>query len=905
MDGQPARQTPAEQTRNSPYLRGDEVRTDSGPLLSVFGLQEILAKVRDAQTRLQMSAGEAPPTPPDIQTMFDNLHALANERSFRIERQPTSYYRHQAVQSDERIFQINRFYEQISAIGSTLEGDDAQQLLETVLRRIQFVRDQGSFIIHDLPTYFENGIEIISRSALGLDVEEALTALNNRERAILDAQLRTFRILNRPIQNVYYDLFNAAMPDPVYNVHQSLTNYVVNDQRDDYRRAQAWLRTYSDSKGVTYDRNLQTDIFSPDTMYILSYTLPPNPSIIWSLPRCGISNLMLNAAIGLPMGQYILPNSKIASVTITARITQNSPLSQVQATTATEAQMHDVRKIYLALMFPNQILLDIKTEPGHSVDQVVNSVAGVIGKIMFTYGPRLFNVTSRTAHILDRACSDFLTSYSQQNVRFNIRSRAPFDWTATLGTETFDGNRLRMDPISGRGYNGYRANDLRNEPTCYPHVSRRVCYTGYDSTDILDERFSGSEHMYPTLQEMMSALRVTGHTQERSYLYAMSQHHIVRFAYLNQIINRDLLSAFSLPDDLFNELTDRIPLDELTANGPIILDISMHSIWHAYKMRFLPTEHSSFQLIQPLIESIFSSQISVMKLNAVELRNFTIANPDSFPNLKAMDVWRAVYANMPESIRAMMDLAGQHWFITAYDCNKWMNNPEVQISIPYRCMSAAWRCLDDANTIMLTRDVYIHRTSIPELAIEDIEEFRRRAEFFTNVASDQPPAHQRVYLPVQAAIHRAGEGRFKIYLRALLDEGYYVRIGSGVRPLVLEIHNKLPSRDVLERLPYSYQTTKSDGPVAKFSFSTTGRVNGILIMYSADDHSTPDEMVNVNPTYCNTLVILKEMPFSRVETSSILNVVNRDLIAIKKKTRIYDLTEALTAGNRQAIPSTE
>nr|UBB38831.1 VP2 [Wongorr virus] len=899
-------QTAKQHTDASPYLRGDEVTKDTGPLLSVFGLQEILAKVRDAQARMRMSAGEQPPAPPDMLKLFELLKSMTEEKTFRIETKPPVYYDHVSTQSDERVFQINRLGEQISQIGDEDRSSDAKGLMQMVLQRVKKIRDDGSFIVHDLPTHYENGNQITDPSALGINVDAALRVFRPTHRMQLQRQLNAYAVENDDVDATRFDIYTAAMPEQIFRVHDALTAYVTQGQRAEFRQSIAWLQMYGDYKSITYDRNLMTDIFYPDTLYVLSYTLPPNPTLIWSVPRCGTANLLINAALGLPPGEYILPNQRIAAVTITSRITTTAPFSQLHATTATEAQMADVRKIYLALMFPNQILLDIKGEPGHAVDPVVRSVAGIIGKIMFSYGPRIFNITPRTARLLDRAASDYLTSLTDERRTIRRgRTGLPLDFVIEQGGRTFDANQLRMDPATGAGYNGWQCADIQRRQTPYPHVTRRVCYVGYDPEDILDERISGMDHEYAMFNLIMEALLRSGHAQERNYMNLMSQHHVVRFAYISQIINRDLLSAFTLPDTAFDELSDKIPLEEITPNGPIILDISYHSIWHAFRMRFLPTEQSPLVLYQPLIETIYSSQLAIMKLNANMLRDFTTANEESFPNMSIMDVWKVVCEELPPVMKTLLDLTGQYWFVNVRDYFQWIREPSTQNSLPMMLMEAAWECALEPSSIMFIRDAYVYRDPIPEPHVEDIELFRREAVYYTNIMDHQPPQDRRIFLPRSAAIQRAGEGRFHIMMRGMIDDGYYVRVGSVLRPVRFEIYTTLPTQETLSSVPYTYRTHKHEGPVACFDFTTAGLVRGFLILYAADDHSTADELVRLNPAFCNTAVVLSPIPFQRVDVNTILNVVQRRLLAVRKKILVCDLTSALIAGSRHAVPMPE
>nr|QWF36632.1 subcore-shell T2 protein [Mudumu virus] len=888
---------------SSPYLKGDEIMNDSGPILSVFGLQEILAKVRETQTRLQMTHSEGVPTPPDMQDLFGSLRDFADFVPFKILNKPPVFYKHIAAQSDTKVFRVNTFIEEMSKIGSPTTEDDAKDLMGVVLDRLKFIIEQGSFLLHDIPTHYDQLSEIVSVEALGVDFDAAFKAFRRVDVHFIETQLKDMVVMNSNVLPSKTDHFRAAMPYQVYKIHDTLTNYVIQGQNAEFKHSMLWLQQYGEAKLMEFSPQYLTDIFYSDTMYTLNYSLPVNPSLIWDVPRSHTTNLMVNAALGVPSGTYILPNAKIASVTITSRIVTTAPFGQMNATTPTESQMHDVRKIYLALMFPNQILLDLREEPGHNVDVIAQQVSAIVGKILFSYGPTLFNITAKMARLLDLAAHRYFTMTGEHSKRL-IRgaSNEPFDFRVTGFQNAFDANQLRSDPTTGQGFNGFNVNDVQVRPGPYPHVRRRICYAGYDSEDILDERLTGDGHRYANFDAMIQCLEMTGRIQEANYLNQMMQHHIVRFAYLNQIINCDLLSAFSMPDDMFFAVAERLKYAQVMKFPPIILDVSYHSIFHAFKMRFLPTDRPEFLAIQPLIESVYASELSIMKLNAQKLRDFTVAHSDSFPTQKNSDIWRVVTDRAAEPIKTLMNVTGQQWYVNVRDMYQWIDTIGVQQSLSYLLNVTAWELADDPVNLMFTSNVFACRQPIPEPAVEDIEMFRREAKFYTNLLDALPRTRDLVRVTRQTALERAGEGRLKASVRSWLDSGKYVKFGDLIRPLYFSVHTSLPDRSILENLPFTYDPEKSSGPIAKYSLNLNGGVYAYLMLYTAEDHSTPDEFTNVNPSYTNSVVFLPEKPFLRVEVNTLLTIIDKELLAIRKRVRIQDLTKALVAGSKYALP---
>ncbi len=887
---------------SNPYLSGTELKTDNGPLLSIFALQEILDKVRETQIRSQIAGAEIEAGTPDVKDLLTKLLSLKDIKGYKIVKKLPESFRYIPAQSEERVFRVNCFKEKISSIGENVTSDDAAALLEVVLQRVKFLREEGSFVLYDLETHYTNGNEIVNSDSLGLDIKGLFSSLTPARRYALQMQLEDFLVMNQWNERPLMDMFNGACDDALYRIHEALMAYLENGQIHAFKESLNWLRLYSESKNVTYDAGYLTDIFSSESVYCLSYTLPANPEVIWEVPRSSISNLILNAALGFPTGAYVAPTARIASVTVTSRITTNTPFAQLQSMVPTEATMSDVRKIYFALCFPNQVILDVRTEPGHQIDPIIQAVAGVFGKLMFSYGPRLFNITRRTAQLLDRGTAHYLQMMADDRRTITRgQSGDPLDFIIAQGARQFNCNQLSADADTGRGYNNSRTDSVRRRDTPYSHVSRRICYLGYDSEEVLDERYTGADYSFHLFEVLLEALLRAGHVAEKNYLQLINQHHVVRFAYINQIINRDLLSAFTMPDDKFVALADAIPNDIFTPEGPVVLDISYLSIWFAFKMRFLPSDRPMLMIQQPLIESVYASHLSLVKLAAKELMQFVDANPDNFYHIKASDVWKIVMKEMPESIYSVLDMIGQRNFITMRDVSNWIDSNLVQRSLLYECDVKAWEALGSPNDIMFVRDVFVHLEDIPEPVIDDIERFRREAYYYTNIMDALPPVESRVYMNRASMLVRAGEGRLKSAIRNMMDAGDYVKIGNSLRPLVLKFFESMPPQDVREAMPFIYNIEKTEGPMTKVSIVLGTKITGYVLLYSVTREYTPDQFVSYLSSKNLTNVVMNPLPFERVEANTALNVTNKTFMAYRKKVRIIDLTESLQSGTQLAV----
>nr|AXF35747.1 inner core protein [Wad Medani virus] len=902
----PETQYPATNTQplSAAYLQGDELKHDTGPLLSIFALQSVLEKVRAAQTALRNEGAEPDPVLPAIDTIFSALSDLANERGYRVEKHVPCSYRFHRTQSDTYFFQVDQMFEGIAAPRS-YSLDTSPELLSLVSDRIRQLRDAGSFILHAVPTRYIQGREVVGMEALGLDVDGLFKILDPRLRYQLQERLDQLIVLNQDFNDIFVDAYMAACPAPVYEVHRAVMGFVMRDHRQYYHRVMGWLNDYGEFKRVHHTRELLTDVFSPDTVYVQSFDVPADPNIIWEVPRSGVANLIINAALGVPSGAYIAPNPRLATVTIASRVTTTTPFGTILSMTPTEAQMNDVRKIYLALLFPNQILLEIRPEPGHQTDTVASAVAGILSKMMFSYGPRLFNVTPHAARMIDCACATFLQMAGDgRRVIRRGPTREPLDFQIVEGHAAFDANVLRADPATGRGFSSWHADAMGQGNTPYPHIRRRVFYLGYDPEDVIDERFSGDDFRYPLHDIICEALRISGHVAERNYIEAMRQHHVVRMAYINQVINRDLVSAFSLPDDRFDGLAANIPRDAKSADGPVVLDVSFLSIIHAFRLRFLPLSRPQRVIEQPLLESVYTSYLSVAKEAARSLQAFQNANNESFMDARPMDVWKAVYPRIPEPIRKILEMTGQHSFITGRDVDVWMGSQLMQPSLLLVAEQTAWRLAMDPQVIGFSREVYLHREIIPQHTLEDVAEFRRAAVYYTNVMDGRPPNDRRVVLSRNIMARNAGAGRLKLMLKGMLDNGMFIQTSAALRPLILSIHAGLPPHDVLSALPYVYRRATAEGPTARVELSLVHPAQIYYILFEADELSFPDELTSLTPTYSLVKVALDEPPVRRVDFECALAAINRDFHSIRSKVRILDLAGVLRSGSQFSIPST-
>nr|P35934.1 RecName: Full=Structural core protein VP2 [Broadhaven virus] len=897
-------QTERQQNNSSPYLRGDEVHDDPGIALSVFALQEIIRKVRESQTSLRNEGREVNPAPPEIEQIFSALRHLRDERPYRIERTLPTYYRFESSQSQERFFRVDSHFERIAAPVDNATLEEPARLMSLVSRRVDAIRDAGSFLLYNAPTHFVDGREIIDADGLGVDVSGPASPRRAEGASPATRQIDQLTVLNQDQEDTMVDTYPGACPDAVFRVHRALTAHVVHHQRDDYRNAMQWLQAYGEYKRIDFSRSLLTDVFSPDTVYIQSYHVPANPQLLWEVPRCGIPNLRAKRVLGVPHGTYITPNPRITSITIASRVTTTTSFAQLLGTIPTAAQMDDVRKIYLALMFPNQILLDIRSEPGHQVDVVAQSVAGVLGKLLFSYGPALFNITPHTPGPLIVHAP--LSCKWQPMIRRTIRhgpSGRPLDFVITQGQRAFDCNQLAQNPARGNGYAGWGVDAVGDHPTPYPHVRRRIQYLGYVPEDVIDERFCGDDLRYPLHQTMCEALAISGHVNERNYVEMMRHDHVVRFAHLSQVINRDLVSALSLPDERFNMLAAVFPRDATGPDGPLVLDISYMAIIHAFRLRFLPVSRPERIIYQPMLESVYASHLSLAKLHANNLQTFVTANSESFVEARPLDTWRAVYPRLPEPVRQIFDLTGQHSFVTGSDIGLWLRSPLVQDSLFLLCARTAWQAVDDPADIGFTRDVYIHRQPIPGYPLEDVRQFRRDAVYFTNMLEARPANGNRVILDRAIMQQRAGAGRLRMSIRELLDDGLFVQIGIALRPNYFEHPSRLPPEETLRALPFEYRARARNGPTARVTLQMLRPVSAFFMLYNADEQAFPDEMIDLVPKMSLVSLYIQQPPVERVSYDTALSVINRDFVSFRSRVRLMDLSAAFDAGSQYALPS--
>ncbi|AGX00989.1 inner core [Wallal virus] len=888
--------------RTAPYLVGEQVSTDDGPLLSLFALQEIMQKVRQNQAEYLAAARETDLSTPDVQKIIDGIKALIEIKFYRIEKKPPESFRHIVMQSYENFLRVDTYYERMSEIGETIDEEDPIKTYTTVLAKIRYLRDQGAFILHDVDTKDLRGMEIADPEILGVNIKDVMRVMTAEDRFMVQSVLDGSIIENGNVGDRDVDVYTGAMSDVIYRIYNRLQGYIEGVQLQELRNSIDWLARLGRRKKIAYERDFLTDFRRRDTIWIQTMTLPINVNVIWSVPRCGIANLIMNIATCVPTGEYVMANPRITSITLTQRITTTGPFSLMAGTTPTAMQMGDVRKIYLSLMFPGQIILDIKNDPAQRSDPTMRMVAGVVGHLMFTYGRRFTNITTNMAQQLDIALNDFLLY--MYNARIPVtygQTGLPLDFR--IGRIQYDCNQFRANAQTGTGYNGWAVNDVElRDPSPYDHVQRFIRYCDIDSREIIEPTTFGVNMQYHVYNEMMRMLVAAGKDQEAAYFRAMLPFHMVRFARLNQIINEDLLCAFSMPDDQFNALLPNLVQGIHDRTDPIVLEVSWISIWHAFNRSFDPTNRSELLPMVPLLESIYASQLSVMK---IDMRNLALLQrrfPDSLLSARPSHFWRVVLDNSPEAIRSLMDLSHSFSFVNVRDIMEWVNEPSLQDSLQLTLEREAWAIANDFEELMLISDVYMHRDMLPEPRLDDIKLFRREGFYYTNMLEGPPRIDQVVEYTYEVARLQANLGHFKSALRRIMDDNGWVRFQGALRSVKVKFYDARPPEEILSQIPYEYNVAEKGGLFyASIKYAKEATI--YYLIYNVEYSNTPDHLILINPTYTMTKIYMGKRIVERVRPGQLLAVLNKRMIAYKGKMRIMDITGALKVGTRLAAPT--
>ncbi|QIQ51175.1 VP3 [Letea virus] len=886
--------------KQPPYLVGSSVHNDSGPLLSVFALQEIMEKVRSAQQEMAGAALDVDAAPVDVIGIISEIKKLIDVKPYEIVNKIPTSYRHIVMQSEEIFLQISTYYEMMSEAAEDVNEFQPEAFYKMILKKIRKLRQEGAKVFYAIGTHDYRGMEIVNADMLGVDLTNVLPMLNTYDRQMVQIVLDRFLVTNALLANRRVDLFDVAMAEPLYRIYTRLQGYIEAGQEREFRLALEWLTKYGEAKRVEFSNQYITDFRRGDTIYLLTINMPPNPYVIWSVPRCGITNLIFNIALSLPMGEYILPNPRIASITLSQRITQTNPFSTIVGMTPTAQQMDDVRKIYLALLFPGQIVLDLKLEQAHNIEPSIRMVGGVVGHLLFTYGRNFSNITRSMARALDRALADFLLHMTPERVPV-VRGVTEHPLDFRIGRRNmFDCLQLAADHRSGAGYNGHAVDDVRRAADSpYEHLYRRIAYCGLDHREVIDERIFGEGMRYNNYDMMIEALAAAGKDQEVAYLRRMQPYHITRFAYINQIINEDLLSAFSMPDDEFNRLLPDLVDGNYVPGDTIVLDVGWPSLWFAFTRRFLPTERSEALVIQPLVESLYASELSVMKLDLQNLSLLRTRFPDNLARGKPTQFWRAALEVAPEPIKKLMNLTQSFDFVNVADVIRWARDDQIQESMAYVLESEAWNVAADTEELMLIEKVYMRRTMLPEPRLEDIDDFRRKGFYHTNALDGLPPDQQVVMYTHNLALHQANLGQLKSEIRRMLDMGKFIEFGQMLRSLKLKIFDARPGDDVLCDIPFKYIQAEQTG----MNYATIEYATQVLLyylVYKVEYSNTPDSLITINPTYSMINIYFGKRLVKRVGVPQLLSEVKRRITAYKYKIRLMDLTSMLVAGNQLA-----
>ncbi|ALM00001.1 inner core protein [African horse sickness virus 5] len=887
----------------APYLDGASVSTDNGPILSVFALQEIMQKIRQNQSDMAAHAPDVDGAIPEVMTIISGIKGLLEEKDYKVINAPPNSFRTIPMQSTEYVLQVNTFYERMSEIGGPVDETDPIGFYALILEKLKFLKSEGAFILQGIATKDYRGAEIADPEIIGVSFQNALSHLAAIDRQIIQDTLNGMIIENGLVADRNVDVFRAAMSDPIYRIHNVLQGYIEGIQYGELRESVNWLMRLGLRKRIEFANDFLTDFRRADTIWIISQRLPINANVIWNVPRCHIANLITNVALCLPTGEYLMPNPRINSITITQRITQTNPFSIISGLTPTAVQMNDVRKIYLALMFPNQIILDIKPDSSHAVDPVLRMVAGVLGHVMFTYGPIMTNITPTMAELLDAALSDYLLYMYNNRIPINYGPTGqPLDFRIGARNQ-YDCNAFRADPQTGRGYNGWGVVDVqRVQPSPYDHVQRVIRYCDIDSREIIDPRTYGMNMTYPIFREMLRMLVAAGKDQEAAYLRQMLPFHMIRFARINQIINEDLLSAFSLPDQNFDVVLHNLIQGNFGETDPVVLEVSWASIWFAFVRRFEPIARSDLLEAAPLIEARYAAELSTMQMDVQQLRMMRARVPDTVINATPSQCWKAVLKNAPEPIKNLMNLSHSFSFVNVRDIVRWSQQRDIQESLAYVLNREAWAIANDFEDLMLVDHVYIQRTMLPEPRLDDINEFRRQGFFHTNVIDGAPPIGDVTHYTYAIANLQANMGQFRAAIRRTLDDNGWIQFGGMLRNIKIKFFDSRPPDEILTAMPYVYTEEERDGVrMVAFKYATTA--TAYFLLYNVEYSNTPDTLITVNPTFTMTKIHMRKKIVRRVRAPDVLSQVNKRLVAYKGKMRLMDVTKCLKTGVQLARPT--
>nr|QXO97784.1 VP3 [Tibet orbivirus]UWW10741.1 T2 protein [Tibet orbivirus] len=892
----------AEVPKTSAYLKGDELSTDSGPLLSVFALQEIMMKVRQAQSDYVAAARDVDMSVPDVTKIVDGIKALSETKLYEIVKKPPTSYRHVVMQSKDKFLRIDTYYERMSEVGDATDEEKPELFYQTIIKKVRHLCKEGSFILHDIPTHDHRGLEVADAEILGVDFKNILPMLTAEHRAMMQNLLDGAVIENGNVATRDVDIYQGACSEPVYRIYNRLQAYIAGVQGDDLRRAIEWLTRLGRRKRITFSQEYLTDFRRGDTIWILALQLPINPMVIWDVPRSGIANLIMNIATCAPTGEYISPNPRISAITLTQRITTTGPFAILTGATPTAQQLNDVRKIYLALMFPGQIILDIKVDASERMDPTVRMVAGVVGHLMFTAGRNFTNITQHMARQLDIALQDFLLYMHTARVPVNYGPTGePLDFQ--IGRNRYDCNVFRANFQTGTGYNGWAVADVEvREQGAYDHVQRFLRYCNIDSRELINPTTFGIGMQYHVYNQMTLMLVAAGKDAEAAYLRQMLPFHMVRFGRINQIINEDLHSAFSLPDDQFQALLPNMLQGIHDGFDPIVLDISWISIWFAFNRCFEPTKRNELLEVAPLIESVYASELSVMKVDMQHMALLQRRAPDTLIKARPTHFWKAVLDVSPEPVKELMDLSHAHHFINLRDMMRWMNLPALQDSLKLVLEREAWAVAADMEELMLVDQVYMHRDALPEPRLDDIERFRQEGYYYTNMLDAPPHIHRVVQYTYEIARLQANMGQFRSALRRIMDDGDWVRFGGVLRTVRVKFYDARPPEEILHKLPFDY-TTNDKGGLAYATIKYATEAVAYYLIYNVEFSNMPDSLVLINPTYTMTKVFLNKRVVEKVTVGQVFTLLNKRFIAYKGKMRIMDITQALKMGTKLAVPT--
>ncbi|AAG34364.1 VP2 [St Croix River virus] len=831
----------------------------------------------------------------DFESICAGFKDLASYRPFRVEREPPVLYGFERTSTGSKFYSTDKLALMLSQVGTLHSSSTGLDVLTLVSDRVDKLVDLGSFILSDPPTHTHHGVSVLNPDAVGIDYSALLGCLDPQNHYAVTSDVERNVILDADRFGGLVDMARVAMPDIIYRIHTAVTNDILSANDVKWRESREWLTTLALFKNMAIPPLL--DVSGPEMIYVLGTQLPPMPSVIWSVPRCQKPNIMMHAALTSPLVVFTKVGNHASLYSLNASISRIDSFSAMNDDPLTGPIRDQLALIAYGVFYPNEFVINIPPPTGIDRDLKIRDTFAIYSRLIFTFGPDIFNIDSATAEAIDLALDGFIRMYASSKIVPHENSSPPLNFSVG----GYDASRLRHDPRTGAGFVGMGVKTIFRDATPYPHVTRSVHYGGFEPI-LAPSSDDPPDHSLPILTELIKLLDAMGMRQVINYLNAMFPHIAERLRTAGYYASRITVSAFSPPDYIFFNLGQSVVTYDREVY-PVQIQVSQRSIAHFFRTSTTIHSQSPWLSVAPVVESVICDQLSAAIVRVSHMADFSNQYRGAMGDVSLGNIWKHTLGTLPKCLKDMFDLFHRSSSMSVGEIRNWISDGVRRETLTTKLMGYAWEFAWDIRNIMLTDVVYIVQS---EVTFPDIDLKVTSANFNAEMYS-----RSNIYTPTQATIAAdpfspsdfellASRGGLTVHIARILRQGKAIKCTEVIRAVRFTTCEGMPSNSLTGQIPYEYKPPSQARLGLSITVTPVREVTAYLARLVLGPGAHPDAYASLLPPR-QLMEIDIPTPYHAIGWRSALALVFRNAYFLKKQVTVVDLTATLDMGSPHQI----